>query len=59
LAIKYIMIQLGIISDSKKEMARNLYLSGISEEFIALQLDLETDDIKHILKEMDAYRRTR
>jgi len=59
LAIKYIMIQLGIISDSKKEMARNLYLSGISEEFIALQLDLETDDIKPILKEMDAYRRTR
>jgi hypothetical protein len=53
------MIQLGIISDSKKEMARNLYLSGISEEFIALQLDLETDDIKPILKEMDAYRRTR
>jgi len=59
LAIKYIMIQLGIISDSKKETARNLYLSGISEEFIALQLDLETDDIKPILKEMDAYRRTR
>lgn len=56
MAIKYIMIQLGIISDSKKEMARNLYLSGISEEFIALQLDLETDDIKPILKEMDAYR---
>jgi len=53
------MIQLGIISDSKKEMARNLHLSGISEEFIALQLDLETDDIKHILREMDAYRRTR
>jgi hypothetical protein len=59
LVIKYIMIQLGIISDSKKEMARNLHLSGISEEFIALQLDLETDDIKPILKEMDAYRRTR
>ena len=48
------MIQLGVSSDSKKEMARNLYLSGISEEFIALQLDLETDDIKHILNEMGA-----
>jgi len=58
-AIKYIMIQLGVSSDSKKEMARNLYLSGISEEFIALQLDLETDDIKHILNEMGVYRKTR
>jgi len=51
------MIQLGIVSDGKKEMARNF--SGISEEFIALQLDLETDDVMHILKEMGAYRKTR
>jgi len=53
------MIQLGVISDGKKEMARNLYLSGISEEFIALQLDLEMDDVMHILKEIGAYRKTR
>jgi len=53
------MIQLGIVSDGKKEMVRNLHFSGISEEFIALQLDLETDDVMHILKEMGAYRKTR
>jgi hypothetical protein len=52
------MIQLGIVSGSKKEIARNLYLSGISEEFIALQLDLETAEIKCILEEMGVYRKT-
>jgi hypothetical protein len=46
------VIQIGFISTEKKEMAKNLFLSGISEEFIALQLDLETTDVKHILKEM-------
>jgi hypothetical protein len=29
------------ISQDKKEIIRNLYLSGIGEEFIAMQLDLE------------------
>jgi hypothetical protein len=53
------MIQLEVVSEGKKEMARNLYLSGISEEFIALQLDLETDDVSHILREIGAYRKTR
>jgi len=44
-----IMFQAEFISEEKKQMARNLYLSGISEEFIALQLDLETSDVRHIL----------
>jgi hypothetical protein len=46
------MIQIEVISGEKKEMAKNLFLSGISEEFIALQLDLDSADVKRILKEM-------
>jgi len=55
----YMMIQIGVISEEKKEMAGNLFLSGISEEFIALQLDLETADVKRILQEVGAYRISR
>jgi len=28
-----------MISDEKKDVVKNLYLSGIGEEFIAMQLD--------------------
>ena len=30
-----------MISEEKKDVVKNLYLSGIGEEFIAMQLDLE------------------
>jgi hypothetical protein len=46
------------ITDEKMEIVRNLYLSGISEEFIALQLDLEIPVVIKILKELDVYKET-
>jgi len=44
------------ISDEKKQVVKNLYLSGIGEEFIALQLDLEIPVVIAILKAYDIYR---
>ncbi|HWS20289.1 MAG TPA: hypothetical protein VN239_06340 [Nitrososphaera sp.] len=44
------------ISEEKKQIVRNLYLSGISEEFVALQLDLEIPVVIKILKELDVYK---
>jgi hypothetical protein len=44
------------ISDDKKEVIKNLYLSGIGEEFIALQLDLEIPAVIEILKEQGIYK---
>jgi hypothetical protein len=44
------------ISDEKMQVVRNLYLSGISEEFIALQLDLEIPIVIKILKDLNAYK---
>ena len=44
------------ISDEKKEAVRNLYESGISEEFVAMQLDLEIPVVINILKEMGVYK---
>jgi hypothetical protein len=44
------------ISEQKREIIKNLYVSGISEEFIALQLDLEIPIVVAILKELDAYK---
>lgn len=44
------------ISDYKKESVKNLYLSGISEEFVAMQVDLSTDEVVGILKELGIYR---
>lgn len=41
------------ISDEKMQIVRNLYLSGISEEFIALQLDLEIPVVIKILKDLN------
>jgi hypothetical protein len=53
------MTQLAVISEGKKTMAKNLYLSGIAEEFIALQLDLEMLAVIQILKEQGVYKKTR
>jgi hypothetical protein len=44
------------VSDEKKQMVRTLYLSGIAEEFIALQLDLEIPEVITILKESGIYK---
>lgn len=46
------------VSDEKMEIVKNLYLSGISEEFVALQLDLEIPVVIRILKDMGAYKET-
>ena len=39
------------VSQEKKEVVMNLYVSGIGEEFIAMQLDL----VISILKELHVY----
>ena len=44
------------ISQEKKEVIRNLYLSGIGEEFIAMQLDLEIPVVIQVLKELGEYK---
>jgi hypothetical protein len=44
------------ITLEKKEVIRNLYLSGIGEEFIAMQLDLEIPTVISILKEYNIYK---
>jgi hypothetical protein len=46
------------IADGKMEIVKNLHPSGISEEFIALQLDLEIPVVIKILKELDVYKET-
>jgi hypothetical protein len=46
------------VSQEKKEVVMNLYVSGIGEEFIAMQLDLEIPVVISILKELDVYRGT-
>ena len=50
------MAQSEIISLEKKDVIRNLYLSGIGEEFIAMQLDIEIPDVIKVLKELDVYK---
>ncbi|AIF84571.1 hypothetical protein NTE_02522 [Candidatus Nitrososphaera evergladensis SR1] len=40
----------------KKEVVKNLYVSGIPEEFIAMQLDIEIPVVIAILKEQGIYR---
>jgi hypothetical protein len=45
-----------IISSEKKEVIKNLYLSGIGEEFIAMQIDIEIPDVIKVLKELDVYK---
>ena len=50
------MAQNEIITLEKKDVIRNLYLSGIGEEFIAMQLDIEIPDVIKVLKELDVYK---
>jgi hypothetical protein len=45
-----------MISEQKKDAVRNLYLSGIGEEFIAMQVDLEIRVVISILRELGIYR---
>jgi len=45
-------------ASEKKVIVRNLYLSGIAEEFIALQLDLDIPVVIDILKEQGIYKGT-
>jgi len=44
------------VSEEKIQVVKNLYLSGISEEFIALQLDLEIPVVIQILKDLEVYK---
>jgi len=44
------------ITQEKKDVIRNLYLSGIGEEFIAMQLDLEIPTVIDVLKESEVYK---
>ena len=44
------------ILDEKKEIIKNLYLSGIGEEFIAMQLDLEIPIVIRVLTELGEYK---
>ncbi|MGI0013434.1 MAG: hypothetical protein ACREBU_08355 [Nitrososphaera sp.] len=44
------------ISEETAQVARNLYLSGISEEFIAMQLDIEIPVVIQVLKDLNVYR---
>ena len=44
------------VSEEKVQIVRNLYLSGISEEFIAMQLDLEIPAVIKILKDLEVYK---
>ena len=40
----------------KKVVVKNLYMSNIAEEFIAMQVDLEIPFVISILKELDVYK---
>ena len=44
------------ITLEKKEVIRNLYLSGIGVEFIAMQLDIEIPDVIKVIKELGVYK---
>jgi hypothetical protein len=43
------------VTEEKKEIVSNLYVSGIPEEFIAMQLDLEIPTVIAILREKHIY----
>jgi hypothetical protein len=44
------------VSKDKMRIVVNLYESGIAEEFIAMQLDLEIPEVIRILKEENLYK---
>lgn len=50
------MSQTSEINQDKKEVIKNLYLSGIGEEFIAMQNDLEIPIVIQVLKELGEYK---
>jgi hypothetical protein len=52
------MLGTGNVSEEKKQVVMNLYTSGIGEEFIAMQLDLEIPLVISILKDLNAYKGT-
>lgn len=43
-------------ASQKKQIVKNLYLSNIAEEFIAMQVDFEMPLVISILKELDVYK---
>jgi hypothetical protein len=45
-----------VSQEEQKRIVINLYESGIAEEFITLQLDLEIPAVISILKESNAYK---
>ena len=49
----FVVTDTKLVSEEKKQIVKNLYLSGIGEEFIALQLDLEIPVVIEILKELN------
>ena len=49
-------MQKGLVSENTKEIVKNLYTSGIPEEFVAMQVDLEIPVVIKILKEAGVYR---
>jgi len=44
------------ISEDKKKVVINLYESGIGEEFIAMQLDMDIPAVISVLKEFNIQR---
>ena len=44
------------VSEEKKHIIKNLYLSNIAEEFIAMQVDLEIPVVIGILQESGVYK---
>ena len=44
------------VSEEKKQIVKNLHLSNIAEEFVAMQVDLEIPVVISILKELGVYR---
>ena len=52
------MLGTGNVSEEKKQVVMNLYTSGIGEEFIAMQPDLEIPLVISILKELNVYKGT-
>ena len=54
-ASQIVLSDMNAVSEEKKQVIMNLYLSGIGEEFIAMQLDLEIPTVISILKALDVY----
>jgi len=54
-SVEYAADSLSDVSEDKKRIVKNLYLSNIAEEFVAMQVDLEIPVVISILKELDVY----